>query len=156
MVASGCDGFRRAELGRFAVHCGHRALHRMKGNSFALIAFCMHAALAGCAVSPDPAPTKDAGIAVGAGSATVCCHEFPEVLSRRVHPVLEQIPGVTGLQRLRTTDGSLCYRFGYEGPLEPLEARLRSELHTSSSLSFKVERYGSKRAMDLVFDGGFD
>ena len=115
------------------------------------------AALSGCAISPATTPSTSTGAVVGPSpETTVCCHEFPEVLSRRVHPVLAEIPGVTRLQRMNTTDGSLCYRFRYQGPLEPLEARLASELRTSSTLSFRIERGGDGRLIDLVFDGGFD
>ena len=116
------------------------------------------AALSGCAVTPATAPSSTStGAVVGPGpETTVCCHEFPDVLSRRVHPVLAGIPGVTRLQRVDTTDGSLCYRFRYEGPLEPLEARLASELRTSSTLVFRIERGGDGRLIDLVFDGGFE
>ena len=117
----------------------------------------MTVALSGCAVSPATTPSTSTGAVVGPGPATtLCCHEFPEVLSRRVHPVLEQIPGVTRLQRLHTTDGTLCYRFRYEGALVLLEARLERDLRTSSSLSFKIERGRDGRMIDLVFDGGFD
>ena len=121
------------------------------------VSLALAAALSGCAGSPGTESSTSTGVVVGPGPATtLCCHEFPEVLSRRVHPALEQIPGVTGLRRLHTTDGSLCYRFRYEGPLEPLEARLASELRTSSTLSFRLERGGDGRQIDLVFDGGFD
>ena len=122
------------------------------------MALAVTAALSGCAVTPATTPSSPyTGAVVGPGPETaVCCHEFPEVLSRRVHPVLAGIPGVTRLQRVNTTDGSLCYRFRYEGPLEPLEARLASELRTSSTLSFRIERGGDGRLIDLVFDGGFE
>ena len=118
----------------------------------------MTAALSGCAVAPATTPSSTStGAVVGPGPETaVCCHEFPDVLSRRVHPVLAGIPGVTRFQRVNTTDGSLCYRFHYEGPLEPLEARLASELRTSSTLAFRIERGGDGRLIDLVFDGGFE
>ena len=122
------------------------------------IALAVTAALTGCAVAPATTPSSTSiGDVVGPGPETaVCCHEFPDVLSRRVHPVLAGIPGVTRLQRVSTTDGSLCYRFRYEGPLEPLEARLASELRTSSTLAFTIERGGDGRLIDLVFDGGFE
>ena len=121
------------------------------------------AVLSGCAVSPATSPSTSTGartptgVVVGPGPATtVCCREFPDELSRRVHPVLAQIPNLTRLQRLRTTDGSLCYRFRYEGALEALEARLASELPTSTTLPFRIERGGDGRLIDLVFDGGFE
>ena len=116
------------------------------------------AVLSGCAVgSGTTTSSRSTGTVVGPGpETTVCCHEFPEVLSERVHPVLTRIPGVTQLQRVNTTDGTLCYRFHYEGPLEPLETRLASELRTSSTLSFRIERGGDERLIDLVFDGGFE
>ena len=122
------------------------------------MALAVTAALSGCAVTPATTPSSPStGAVVGPGPETaVCCHEFPDVLSRRVHPVLAGIPEVTRLQRVNTTDGSLCYRFRYEGPLEPLEARLASELRTSSTLSFRIERGGDGRLIDLVFDGGFE
>ena len=91
-----------------------------------------------------------------AEETTVCCHEFPDVLSRRVRPVLEQIPGVTRLQRLHTSDGSLCYRFHYRGQSAVLEDRLERDLRTSSTLSFRLERKRGTNLVDLVFDGGFD
>ena len=117
----------------------------------------MTAALSGCAVTPATPTSASTGVVVGPGPETaVCCHEFPEVLSQRVHPVLDRIPGVTRLQRVNTTDGSLCYRFRYEGALEALEARLASELPTSTTLPFRIERGGDGRLIDLVFDGGFD
>ena len=122
------------------------------------LALAVTAGVLGCAVTPATTPSSPSTEAVvGPGpETTVCCHEFPEVLNRRVHPVLAGIPGVTRLQRVNTTDGSLCYRFRYEGPLEPLEARLASDLRTSSTLSFRIERGGDGRLIDLVSDGGFD
>ena len=122
------------------------------------MALAVTAALSGCAVTPaTTSSSTSTGAVVGPGPETaVCCHEFPEVLSRRVHPVLDRIPGIARLQRVNTTDGSLCYRFRYEGPLEPLEARLASELRTSSTLAFTIERGGDGRLIDLVFDGGFE
>ena len=122
------------------------------------MALAVTAALSGCAVAPATTSSPPStGAVVGPGPETsVCCHEFPDVLSRRVHPVLTGIPGVTRLQRVHTTDGSLCYRFHYEGPLEPLEARLASELRTSSTLAFRIERGRDGRLIDLVFDGGFE
>ena len=121
------------------------------------IALAVPAALAGCAVSPDvPRAAGEDTAVVGTGLATVCCHEFPEVLSRRVHPVLDRIEDITRLQRLVRTDGSLCYRFHYDGPLDPLEVRLERELRVSSSLPFRIERNRDGRTIDLVFDGGFD
>ena len=89
-------------------------------------------------------------------SVTVCCHEFPEVLGRRVHSVLDRIEGITRLQRVATNNGSLCYRFHYDDRLEVLEDRLDRELRTSSSLSFKIEHGRGPGMIDLVFDGGFD
>ena len=85
-------------------------------------------ALTGCAVTPST------GVVVGPGPETaVCCHEFPVVLSRRVRPVLAGIQGVTRLQRVNTTDGSLCYRFHYEGPAgaarSPTRERASHVLH---------------------------
>ena len=126
----------------------------MKSTVSFWMALAVTAALSGCAATP---PYTSPGVVIGPGpETTVCCHEFPDVLNRHVRPVLEQIPGVTRLQRLHTSDGSLCYRFHYEGPLEPLEARLASELRTSSTLSFRIERGGDGRLIDLVFDGGFE
>ena len=87
---------------------------------------------------------------------TVCCHEFPKPLSRKVYPVLEQTEGVTRLQELDTADGSLCYRFHYDGPLAPLEERLKADIRTSSVLAFKIRRDRGPRIIDLVFDSGYD
>ena len=135
----------------------HRTSIDMTRFRSAFIVLAVAAALSGCSVSPATQPSTTPGIVVGEGpETTVCCREFPQVLIRRVHPVLAGIPGVTRLQRVNTTDGSLCYRFRYEGPLEPLEARLASELRTSSTLAFTIERGGDGRLIDLVFDGGFE
>ena len=101
-------------------------------------------------------PTTTPTASVPAAETTVCCHEFSDTLSRKVYPLLEQTEGVTSLQRLTTTDDSLCYRFHYAGPLEPLEERLKAEIRTSTALSFKIQRDRGPRIIDLVFDGGFD
>ena len=107
--------------------------------------------------APTPTPVTSVAIAsVPANETTVCCHEFPETLSRRVYPVLEQIEGVTRLERLTTNDGSLCYRFHYDRQPAVLEDRLERDLRTSSTLSFRLERNRGTNMVDLVFDGGFD
>ena len=107
--------------------------------------------------APTPTPvTSVAVVSVPADETTVCCHEFPETLTRRVYPVLEQIEGVTRLERLTTNDGSVCYRFHYDGQPAVLENRLERDLRTSSTLSFRIERNRSTNMVDLVFDGGFD
>ena len=109
--------------------------------------------------SPEPAaktPTTVAIVSVPAAETTVCCHEFPDPLSRKVYPVLEQMRGVTRLERLTTADGSLCYRFHYDGQPAVLEDTLERELRTSSTLSFRIERNRGTNLVDLVFDGGFD
>ena len=109
--------------------------------------------------SPEPAektPTTVAIVSAPATETTVCCHEFPDPLIRKVYPVLERIEGVTRLQRLTTNDGSLCYRFHYEGPLDLLERQLQSKIRTSSALPFKIRHDRGSRMIDLVFDGGFD
>ena len=108
------------------------------------------------AETPTTVPIISVPAADTAADTTVCCHEFPETLSRRVYPVLSQMGGVTLLQRLATVDGSLCYRFRYDGPLEPLERRLESDIRTSATLSFKIRHDRGQRIIDLVFDGGFD
>ena len=95
-------------------------------------------------------------VAVPAAEATVCCHGFPDELSRQVFPLLARTQGVAGLQRLTTTDASLCYRFRYDGPLAPLEQRLEEEIRTSAVLAFRIRRDRGPRIIDLVYDGGFD
>lgn len=119
------------------------------------------------ATSGTPVPTSEAPVpteeevkllrhVAPAEETTVCCHEFPDPLSRKVYPVLEQMEGVTRLQRLATNDGSLCYRFHYRGQPAVLEDKLERELRTSSTLSFRIERSRGTNMVDLVFDGGFD
>lgn len=100
--------------------------------------------------------TTVAIVSVPAAEATVCCHEFPDTLIRKVFPALEQFVGLMRVERLTTADGSLCYRLHYDGPLEPLEKRLRDEVRTSSVLAFKFRYDRGPRIIDLVFDGGLD
>ena len=103
--------------------------------------------------------TTVAMVPAPAADTTVCCHEFPDTLIRTVYPALtalKETKGVTRLERLTTTDGSLCYRFHYDGPLEPLEERLKADIRTSSVLAFKIRRDRGPRIIDLVFDSGYD
>ena len=93
---------------------------------------------------------------VPAAETTVCCHEFPDTLIRTVYPALEETEGVARLERLTTADGSLCYRFRYDGPLAPLERHLEEEIRTSSVLLFKIRYDRGPRILDLVYDGGLD
>lgn len=87
---------------------------------------------------------------------TVCCHDFPDVLQRRVFSVLSRIEGITQLERSNTAFGSLCYRFHYDGPTAVLEDRLEGDLRTSATVPFRIERNRGTNVVDLVFDGGFD
>ena len=100
--------------------------------------------------------TTVAIVSVPAAETTVCCHEFPDTLIRKVHPALKQFVGRTPVERLTTADGSLCYRLHYDGPLEPLERHLENEIRTSSVLAFKIRHDRGPRIIDLVFHGGFD
>ena len=100
--------------------------------------------------------TTVATVSVPAAETTVCCHEFPDTLIRTVYPALEETEGVARLERLTTADGSLCYRFRYDGPLAPLERHLEEEIRTSSVLLFKIRYDRGPRILDLVYDGGLD
>lgn len=99
---------------------------------------------------------RDARPDINGQGITVCCHNFPDVLQRHVFPVLNRIGGVTQLDPSNTTDGSLCYRFHYDGQTAVLEDTLERELRISSTLSFRIERSRGTNMVDLVFDGGFD
>ena len=100
--------------------------------------------------------TTVAIVSVPAAETTICCHEFPDTLIRKVYPTLKKTKGVTRLQRLTTADGSLCYRFDYDGPLASIERHLEEEIRTSSVLVFKIRYDRGPRILDLVYDGGLD
>ena len=103
------------------------------------------------------APASMANIPVSEMSVMVCCHGFPDHLSRRLQPALDRFEGITGLEELSTRGDSLCYRFRYEGALSELERRLKDDVRTSSSTKFRVNRGAcGPNVIDLVFDGGFD
>ena len=100
--------------------------------------------------------TPVTGVSRSTDGVTVCFHNFPDVLQRRVLPVLKGIKGITQIDPSNTAYGSLCYRLDYDGRTAELEHRLETDLRTSSTLTFRIERNRGTNMVDLVFDGGFD
>jgi len=88
----------------------------------------------------------------------VCFYAFTSVFEKRIYPVLNRAPGVTGIRRADElcvgARSCLCYELRYEGSIEDLSSWLQKNLRTSEVLAFRLAPGGEGR-LNVYFDGGF-
>ena len=104
------------------------------------------------------APAKPVVSTRSRRAVTVCCHEFPRTLVKRVRDtrsMLAEAPGVIRVEEVRATDTELCYRIHHDGSLKSIDEWI-DRLRTDAALPFKRRYDRGANVIDLVFDAGFD
>ena len=104
----------------------------------------------GCATAPSY-PQK--------GDKTACFHDFTDVYTKRIYPVLRNAPGVQALERnwraCPANVNCICYDLQYTRSLEELEMWINRQLPTSGAIPFRTVPRGYDW-LEIYFDGGFE